>query len=463
MAQGWALGNPVSPSLKSLEMFLSALKPTRLCPLLAAKPEQFIPKHKQQVSDPMRSLAARLNQMIYRADDLPDAIASDGPRVFPMRPKIDIAEACPSDDAKSSDAAFRRGQFLARQEAWEELSEELLQADLTRQLTPGGHSIARIMGEGARSDLVMAAQSAARRGEPDTARDIMLALDEQLDETPDCPAMAYVVAMAHLDLARSWRGASRPRDLSVQRRDAYKHHIKYACELADRFDPFEYDSALWAQVRCCVLEADAHPMQRIFDDYEDLTDLDPLCTDHLRAYGRDLLPRRFGTYEDLDNEARRATQRLEDVWGLGAYTWIYIGALELDRGAFRRLDPELFVEGMCDLLDNAPNQHVVNQLAAFTGLTLSGPSYPGTGRARLAECFSWLLQDHLTELHPLVWAAAAAPGQADLPAPDDDIDPIKQGRARALSTIAEHFSAVLDGGRRLVFTPDGLEMPRITN
>jgi len=411
----------------------------------------------------MRSLANRLNLLKARSDDMPEMDEPQQARVFPMRPKIDIAEASPSDDAKCSDAAFRRGQFLARQEAWEELAEELQQTDATRQLTPGGHSVARIMGEGARSDIIMAARSAARRGEPQTARDIMSALDEQLDETPECPAMAYVVAMANLDLALSWRGASRPRDLSVQRRSAYDHHMSRARALADQFDAFETNSALWARVRCEVLEADAHPMQRIFDDYEDLLDLDPECSDHLRAFGRDLLPRRFGTYEDLDNEARRTALRLSDVWGIGAYTWIYIGALEFDPGAFRRLDAELFVEGMCDILSRDPNQHVVNQLAAFTGLTLSGPSYPGTGRARLAECFSWLLQDHLKELHPLVWSAAAAPGQADLPEPDEDIDLVKQGRARALSTIAEHFSAVLDGGRRLVFTGDGLEMPRMTS
>lgn len=375
----------------------------------------------------------------------------------PERPRVDIPVCDPGPDALAREKAFRRGQFLARQDSWEDLAREMHQAEQARDLTPGLASVAQILAKGARSDMTYAARVAIAKGQPKSVNAALSALAVNLEDMPDNPAMAYVMAMTHVDIAQFWRGASQVRDLAPQRRDAFDSQMRAAEALADRFDPFELNSPLWAQVRCAVLDNDPQPALRVSDDYEDLIDLDPGNPGHLMALGRNLMPRRFGMLETLDTQARRKVSQLNDIWGTGAYTWVYIGALQSDPLALRRIDPELFVEGLHDILGHYPSQDMANRLAAFTGLTIAAPDAPDSARNRLMECFNWILHDHMRELHPHIWATAPVPGKADTEQ-DGDVDLAAVGRTRAIGTIAQHFAPALDAGRRLVFTPDGLQL-----
>ncbi|WP_299929120.1 hypothetical protein [uncultured Pelagimonas sp.] len=377
--------------------------------------------------------------------------------VAPLRPRVDIPVCDPAPDAKAQKKAFERGQFLVRQDACDTLAKEIRTAEENRQLTPGLASVTHIMAKGARSDILTAMHAMVSKAEPKKAQVILASLEASFEDCPDDPTLAYILAMAHVDLAQLWRGASRVRDLAPQRRDAFDTHIQAAAALADRYDPFELDSPLWAEVRCAVLEADPRPAQRVSDDFEDLIDLDPTNPSHLLALGRELLPRNHGTLELLDIQARRQVALLKDIWGTGAYTWVFMGALQIDPSAFRRVEPELFVEGMHDILGRHPSQHMANVMAAFSGLTIAAPSEDNSSRMRLMDCFSWILQDHLRELHPLIWALAPVPGKPNM-CLGDDVDLVKFGTTRAIGSIAQHFAPALDAGRRLVFTPDGLQL-----
>ncbi len=381
--------------------------------------------------------------------------------VEPLGPRVDIPVRDPSPDWEEAQALLARGQHLARQDAWEDLAPEICEADRNQTMTCGLTSVAALLSQGARSDAVRAGHAAAGKGEVGTARAILATLELNLEDSPECPAIAHTVAMAHIEVARAWAGSSRADQLSPPRRDAYEWHMQTAASFVDRFDPFETHSALWAEVRCEVLAIDPKPGQRLADDYEDLIDLGPENPDYLRAFGRDLLPGRFGNREVLDREARRTAVRTADVWGMGAYSWIMIGAIENDPTALRWVDAELFAEGLHDILARHPGQHMVNRLAAFCGLTASSVTIPGTSEARISNCFNWIAQDHLYEIHPAVWATAPAPGLQDRDVAGSREDVIKRGRTRATSALAEHFAALLNNGRRLVFTPDGLQMPRM--
>ncbi|PYG29932.1 hypothetical protein [Pelagimonas varians] len=392
-----------------------------------------------------------------KTEDSKKAAPQDPSEVAPLRPRVEIPICDRAPDAQAREKAFCRGQFLARQDCWEELTEEMNKAEAARELTPGLASVAQILAKGARSDMTHAARIAIAKGQPKNVNASLSAFAANLEDMPDSPAMGYIMAMAHVDVAQLWRGASQARDLAPQRREAFDSQLRAATALADQFDPFELSSPLWAQVRCAVLDGDPHPAQRVSDDYEDLIDLDPQNPTHLMALGRDLLPRRFGMLETLDDQARRKVSQLNDVWGTGAYTWVYIGALQSDPAALRRIDPELFVEGLHDILGRYPSQDMANRLAAFTGLTIAAPCEAGSARARLMECFNWILQDHMRELHPLIWAAAPVPGKPEIEQ-GDTAYLTELGRTRAIGTIAQHFAPALDAGRRLVFTPDGLQL-----
>lgn len=388
-------------------------------------------------------------------DDSESAYLQD--EIPPLRPRVEIPICDPGTEAHALAKTFGRGQFLARQDAWEDVSREIRDAEKQRSLTPGLASIAQVIAKGCRSDAIYSVGQAVEKSNIQGAGAILTAFATNLEEDPDDPALSYILAMSHVDVALIWRGASQVQDLAPQRRQAHDYHMGAAAALADRFDPFEQDSPLWAQVRCAVIDSDPCAAQRVADDFEDLIDLDPQNPFHLVALGQHLLPRRLGTLEMLDRQARRKVAQLSDVWGAGAYTWVFMGALQQDPAAFRRLDPELFVEGMHEILDRHPSQHMANVMAAFTGLTIAAPSENNSARARVMDCFRWILQDHLRELHPQVWALAPVPGKPDMHL-GDDVDLISLGRTRAIGSIAQHFAPALESGRRLVFTPDGLQL-----
>lgn len=377
----------------------------------------------------------------------------------PLRPRVDIPVRDPAPEAEALAKHLERGRFLARQEAWDEIAAEIAAADSDRALTPGLSPVARAIAEGARADVTAEARKAAMRAEPGTVEALLTDLETSMDDAVACPSIAFVLAMAHVDMALCWRGASLPTSLSNQRRIAYDGHMRRATALADRFDPFEHDSALWAAARCAVLESQPHPFLRVADDFEDLIDLDPACPDHMMALGHEMRPARFGSWTALDRQARRTVARTRDLWGVGAYAWVHIGAMEVDPAASCRLDAELFVEGLHDILHRHPTQHMANRLAAFTGLTMGGPAEPGSARSRIAECLGWIAQDHLRELHPAVWAAAPLPGQDTRPEIEDP-DMLRRGRSRAMSSLAAFYAPALEAGRRLVFTSEGMQLVR---
>lgn len=412
----------------------------------------------------MRSLTARFSSL-RPSDPGPVPAPEQGPAVMaapglaPLRPRVDIPVRDPCPDGAAQDKHLSRGLFLSRQEAWDELADELRAAERHCHVTPGLVPVAALLARGARSDVVAAARGAVQRTEPRPARAVLGAFDVAMEEQPDCPAIAYVAAMAHVDVALAWRGASRPDALSPRRRDAYDWHMGRATALADRYDPFECESPAWADVRCAVLEAAPRPGLRAADDFEDLIDLAPLVVGHYTALGRAMRPATFGSWEMLEQQARRTAERTRDLWGTGGYAWVYIGALEMDAGAARRLDAELFTEGLHDILARQPGQHMANRLAAFAGLTLGGPSEPGTTRRRIADSLGWIAQDHLRELHPRVWALAPMPGRAGQAEAEPE-DFVRRGRIRAMSSLAEFYAPALESGRRLVFGPEGMSLLR---
>lgn len=416
----------------------------------------------------MRDLTNRFGPILRRFAqsqpfrDVPDTgqghlVADTDPLpVPPMRPRVEIPTRAPSPDHAACARLRGRGQQLARQDEWDVLSAEISDADAQRRLTPGLQPEALLLAEGARSDAVGAARNAILHGNPRHANVAIAALESIRDAAPDCGALAAIVASAHVDAANAWRGSSRPRELAPQRRDGFDWNMRAATALIDQFDPFEMDSALWATLRCAVLDGDPAPAQRVCDDYEDLLELAPQSPDNMRLMGRDLLPSRYGTFEILEKQARRAAMQLRDIWGMGAYSWVWMGAMETDPSTLRRVDIGLFREGMRDIADRFPDQHMINRLCAFTGITLPSGNTASNPIFALAEDFDWLASERLTELHPEVWALAPVPGNTE-DKPLDAASLAERGKARAMSTLAERFADRLGHSSRLVFGDQGLQ------
>ncbi|RKF14965.1 hypothetical protein D6850_08875 [Roseovarius spongiae] len=372
-----------------------------------------------------------------------------------------ILPSMPITDEEMARAEFQdRGLRFARQEQWAELAEAIHDADAARTATPGGESAAMLLAFGARSDVVAMAEDALFDGVA-PPQDGIDAFESILNDHPDDYALAMIVAMAHVDIGWAWRnapagaGSHAPEDREAR----FRRHFDRAAGVLAPHSGLAENAPSLAAAECALLAALSQTDRRISDDFEDLIDLDPTGSRHMRALGQTLLPARLGDYHTLELEARRTAARTGDVWGAGAYAWVYLDALALDPGALGLIDTVFFGDGLRDIIARCPDQHTANLLAAFCAISMrprdDDPAPIARVRAALHANLRWILSDHLHELHPLIWTQALHhPGQT--PRLPSRRALISEGRRTALRAIASIFADDIADGGSIAFSPAGM-------
>lgn len=354
-----------------------------------------------------------------------------------------------------------RGQHLSRQEEWETLSGLIFDADQARTKTTGGMPVADLLMYGARADVVLAAEHALFDGQPAKGAQLLAgieALEQVLSDHPDNYPIALVVAHAHIDMGWAWRGTGWLVDLKPRNHEALSAHFDRAAGILNTFQGMEALSPALAAARCALLSGYPHSRERVADDYETLIDLDRENPHHMRSMGNHLLPRWFGNLAELELEARRTASRTQDLWGAGAYTWVYFDAIVIDDEACAQVEADFFIEGLRDILRHSPDQHTANLLAAYCAIAVRAGCGSGDEadlvRHQLIDCANWIIRDHLTEIHPLVWAHAASGfnNSVRVPSVAKFSD---HGRKNALEVIAKSFCDDIARGHRITFTPEG--------
>jgi len=413
------------------------------------------------------SLSATLDQLIPRtarslrkslgATAAPRLLVSSGSAAPALH--IDIRQTTVETSERGH--LHDQGQYLARQEKWAELGELIRLLDQHRARIPSGRPASEIMSLGARADMSRAACASIARGDTLVVDALMTDLHAILDEHSCDHGLAQVVAMMHVDIGWAWRGEGWSQDIPPDRRGAFHAHFRQAARILDGFSAFELDAPMLAAARCALLPAEADPKRRIVDDYDDLIEMDNANPFALRSLGVHLLPRWFGSYDQVRDTATEMAHRLQEDWGTGGYAWVWFDALALDPEAFAWLDARAYIRGLRDILAHQGNQHMVNLIAAHLAVTHANARSiaPPADLTRRHVCtlLDAVLRDHLQEVHPLIWAAAADPfGQHPTLANMGSV--LKQGQALALSVLGQHFARDLEAGRVVRFDREGLSI-----
>jgi hypothetical protein len=353
---------------------------------------------------------------------------------------------------------------MARQENWAAVSDAIHAAEAAGSRTPGGMPVADLIAFGARSDVVYAAEHALLSGHP--AKDAplldgIIALEEVLMEFPDDYAIATVVALAHIDIGWAWRGSGWVVEVPQRNRDAFDAHFDRARDILESYPAERFDAPLLASAHCALRNGLPTDTRRLVDAYERLIDLDPLNPRAFRNFGTHLLPRWHGSVQELELQARRMASRTQAVWDAGAYTWVMLDAIALDDAACSQLDLEFFIEGLHDILTRRTDQHTVNLLAAYCantmGMTLDAADEVAFVRNQIADCGKWIIRQHLTELHPMIWAHAARGFDNNLRVRCPDRF-AAAGAADAHRILCDMFRRELSQGKRVVFTDRGAQL-----
>lgn len=377
---------------------------------------------------------------------------------------LSIPVCAQSHDDFACQKAQQRGQFLARQDRWEDLAREIRQADLSREATPGGMPIADLLAFGARADAVNAAEHALLDGRPAMDAPVLhgiMGLEEALSDMKGDPYITAIVALTHIDIAWAWRGTGWDAVVPPLNRDRCAAHFDRATTLMEPHCGTSMNSPLIASAACGLLAGRRDPHAQVADDYQDLIDLDPHNHRNMRAFGNHMLPRWFGSYGQLELEARRTAARTQSVWGAGGYTWVCFDAIATDPQACALVDVDFFLDGLRDIIATRPDQEMINLLAAYCSVGLRNElgfnQDADLPRMQIAEAAGWLIRDHLTELHPLIWAHASD-GFDNNARVTSATRFAARGHADALQVIAEQFREDISRGFRVTFTPEG---PRI--
>ena len=374
---------------------------------------------------------------------------------------ITLASTPVSDEEIARATHQDNGQKLVRKDHWEHLSRLIRYADDARLSTPGGEVASLLLAYGARSDVVLSAEEAIRDGAEVDLSGIE-AMDAIPGEFPEDYVPSLIVALAHIDIG--WAHKTYAGDTTaIEQRLRYKTHFKRATELLAPFDGVHFDAPSLCAARCALNAADILIGHRLADDYQRLIDLDPDSPRHMRALGQHLLPTHGGSYSTLELEARRTAARTEGIWGAGAYSWVFLDALALDRQSLDLLDADFFIEGISDILKRKSDQHLVNLLAAFCAINMApnqnGPALSSRAeknRNKVHNCLHWLLTEYLQELHPLIWAQTLLePGQTTLMPSRNAL--VARGQQTAMRIIAACFANDINSGFNVKFSAKGLK------
>ena len=367
----------------------------------------------------------------------------------------------PTREERVRDAHQNRALRLVRQEDWDKLITLITTADRDRTLTPGGMCVAELMAFGARADVVLAIEHALLDRVPEADAPMMRgieALEFVLADYPTNYVIGCIVAQAHIDIAWSWRGIGWDVEIAPRNREAFEAHFARARDIIASFEGVPACSALLASTACALLRGENYSTESVADRYESLIDLNPKNVAPFRALGTHMLPRWYGSYAALELEARRTAIRTEHEWGAGGYAWVMFDAISVDDEACARLDLQFFIEGLRDIVSRRPAPHTINLLAAYCGNTM-GQAYSGNDaadhiRAQIAACADWIVREHLTELHPMIWAHAAQGFVNNLRVSSASRF-AAAGQDDALRIIAALFKREIADGKRIVFTDEG--------
>jgi len=103
-----------------------------------------------------------------------------------------------------------------------------------------------------------------------------------------------------------------------------------------------------------------------------------------------------------------------------------MGALNHDLGAIEKMDTDLFLDSMLDIFERRTDQHTINYYAAFVSLTLGDHSKRKDSktlrrkRHKILEDVDYIFEEHLNEIHPLLWYDAAVTVNPNLPNGDEN-------------------------------------------
>ncbi len=267
---------------------------------------------------------------------------------------------------------------------------------------------------------------------------------------PDHYPLAALAAQLRLHQAWDLRGGGYVDSVPEEAWAQIDTHYERATWLLEVYDPIELNSPMLAATKFRLCDhMDPHEVRtQLHTRYELWRDLDPEDMSAHEAYAFKMLPRWYGTYEELEMGLRKSAA----LHGSKAYAAGYLGVATNDEGALATMDAELFSEGLNELVQfrGRDTGHVARMIQAVyemvgdcsrLGRHRQVPEHIKNNLKSTAEVLTLtnrsIAKNHLTGLDRDAW---------------------EDGITGALEYISELFQAELKSGAFFEVTEAGLQI-----
>lgn len=358
--------------------------------------------------------------------------------------KISTREAA----ANPKDAIELRARKLADRGDWQTLSDEMHSAERTLRSSDGTTRDYGWMSFGARSEL----NDILEQMDPEHCQkkisEITARFEAAANANPNDHMLSTLVARLHLDIGWAWRGDGYADSVTALEWSHMHQHYEAAEKWLARFTEDGITSpyvAHAAHILARHLGDDGRQMRKIYDVWRTL---DPGNPNMYAEHAFHLLPRWFGSYQELETEARKAAaSTMGTPIGAAPYAWMLQTLIDCEPEALAIVDQEFFLESISDIVRLAPDATGANSiLREYSELWLSRGIFETDEQnmqqvRNLAEnVCRQVARNHLSAIDLSVW----------------------QGKAMsAKNTIAALFGDDIDAGRILDFSSGQLEIRNV--
>ncbi|MEP2137957.1 MAG: hypothetical protein ABJI41_00515, partial [Erythrobacter sp.] len=298
---------------------------------------------------------------------------------------------------------------------WETLSEEIDAAESTLKASDGQLRDYGHMSWGARSELndileVMDPEHCQKK-----LAAIVSRIEDAANASPQNHVLATLAARTHLDIGWAWRGDGFADSVS----DLEWSHMNQHYDAAEKWlTPFTQGGitspmvAHAAHIHARHLGDHGRQMRAIYDMWRQLDPGNPMM---YQEHGFHLLPRWFGSYQELEMEARKAAAAtVGTAIGAAPYAWMLNSLIECEPEALSIVDQEFFVDSVADMVTLTPDASEANTvLRDYSEIWLSRSLFDPAGESQqnikaLAErvCRK-VTEDHLSAIDLSVWQGKA--------------------------------------------------------
>lgn len=329
-----------------------------------------------------------------RRDNLKIAFWDEDPALDPVQPQLEELRT------------------WAETDEWEKIHDVIRKADQTREFLPDGRSAAEVY-----SDVVLfevlALEHASETFEHSISLEklhqAVMPFHERSLAKKDDYITGALAAKAHLRAGWAARGQGWFNDIPEAYLQSFLEHMDAADRLCKIFPSQQHQSPLLAAIHYRLVSGTNCSGAEFRARFSIWQQLNPLDAAPYRSHGSFLLPRWFGSYEELEDCARYMMEQTKDQFGAAAYMLMYEGA-SYDEDTQTNMDVELFVEGAVDFAQFTGTQNAVNiALNALHSLQVDylpdGERLAPIVNAAISELTSqdllYILPDLWDELSPL--------------------------------------------------------------